>query len=61
MKCIICSTTEDVQKIKHLPLSEGRTGHVTLVDWTPYCEKCAKIQGDLFTKSMDELLKTRQG
>lgn len=60
MKCIICSTTENVQKVKHLPLAEGRTGHITLAVWSEYCTGCMKEQGELFTKQMDEMLKSRQ-
>ena len=60
MKCIICGTAENVHKIKHLPLAEGRTGHITLADWTVYCSDCMKQQGTLYTNQMDELLKSRQ-
>ena len=60
MKCTICSTTENVKEITHLPYPEGRRGWVTLAEYTPYCAKCANEQGAIYAKQMDELLKSRQ-
>jgi hypothetical protein len=60
MKCAICGTRENVRKIIDLPLANGRTGHIKLSEWTPYCLDCIQQQSELFTKQMDDLLKSRQ-
>jgi hypothetical protein len=60
MECTMCGISEGVRKFKDLPLAEGWSGYIRLAEWTPYCLPCAKEQGELFTKQMDDLLRSRQ-
>ena len=52
-KCEKCGTTENVRRIKKLPLPNGRGGHITLTNWTYYCAPCMTIASEKFTGFID--------
>ena len=60
MKCTKCGTSENVLKVKHLPLPQGIQGHITLKEWTEYCESCIKEQSESFHSMMQKHISNKK-
>lgn len=44
LKCSACGTLKNVGKVIHIPLANGRVGHISLTKWTNYCPDCLKAE-----------------